>query len=279
MKKKKLSIGFSPCPNDTFIFYALVHGKLSGNDFLFEQRLEDVETLNTMALRSALDITKVSYHAFGYIREDYRLLRPGGAMGRGCGPLLVARETSDADALIGKRIAVPGRYTTAFLLLQLYNPLFRENIIFMPFHTIMDAVKNGDADAGLIIHESRFTYPLYGLRSVLDLGYWWEKETSLPIPLGAVVAKKSLGGDTIKKIELLIKSSVAYAFAHREKTLPYIKAHSRELSDDVIGRHVDLYVNKFSLDPEDTGEKAVRMLLSMAEERGIFPGIDAPLHC
>ncbi|MEK7331839.1 MAG: 1,4-dihydroxy-6-naphthoate synthase, partial [Nitrospirota bacterium] len=196
---KTLSLGYSPCPNDTFIFYALVHGKIDTGDLQFKEILLDVETLNRSAIKGELDITKVSYNAFGNLRDDYCLLRSGGALGRGCGPLVVSKRNYSMKDLKGKRIAIPGELTTAYLLLQLYDPDLKKNIKVMPFNMVMDAVKKGEVDAGLIIHESRFTYKAYGLKKVIDLGEWWEKETGLPIPLGCIIAKRSMGEDLIHK--------------------------------------------------------------------------------
>jgi 1,4-dihydroxy-6-naphthoate synthase len=275
--RKTLSIGYSPCPNDTFIFYALMHGKAGSIKYRFDQIFEDVETLNVMAMEEKLDITKISYHALGHVMDEYCLLRSGGALGRGCGPLVVARQPCDMRDLAGKRIAVPGRFTTAFLLLKLYDPIFGDNVVFMPFDRIMEAVKEGETDAGLIIHESRFTYPLYGLEEVLDLGRWWENATGLPIPLGAIVARRSLGVETINDLDQMIRTSIEYAYAHREETMPYIKAHSQEMSDEVIGKHIGLYVNDFSLDIGEEGERAVRALIDIAVEKEIFKTSDASL--
>ncbi len=264
-----LSIGYSPCPNDTFIFYALTHGRIDTGDLRFKEILEDVEGLNKLALGGKLDITKVSYHAFLFLRDRYCLLRSGGALGRGCGPLIVATDSYEMKDLIGKKIAIPGRLTTAFLLLKLYNPSFKENIAVMPFHKIMGAVKNGDVDAGLIIHEGRFTYPLYGLKKVIDLGKWWENETGLPIPLGCVLAKLSLGDNKIREIGGLIRKSVEYALSHREEPMGYIKEQSQELSDDVIGQHIDLYVNNYSIDIGEDGQRAIDELIKRAADAGL----------
>lgn len=267
---KTLTLGYSPCPNDTFIFYALVHRKIDTGDLSFREMLLDVETLNQKALSSDLDITKVSFHAYAYLRDRYVLLHSGGALGRGCGPLVVAKGNVKMDALKGKRIAIPGKLTTAYLLLQLYEPLVGKNVVIMPFDRIMDAVKTGTVDAGLIIHESRFTYPDYGLSEILDLGRWWEDETGLPIPLGCIIAKKSLGPDVIDTSETLVRRSVEYAFAHRDETKEYIKAHAQELADTVIEQHIDLYVNHYSLDLGDDGLRAVNELLKRAEQKGIL---------
>ena len=270
---RNLSIGYSPCPNDTFVFYALVHGKIDTGDLGFKEILLDVETLNKMALHSRLDMTKVSYHAFGYLREDYCLLRSGSAIGRGCGPLVVAKENYEMKDLKGKRIAIPGRLTTANLLFQLYNSelgIYPVYVIVLPFDRIMDSVKRGYADAGLIIHEGRFTYPLYELRKVVDLGEWWESNTGLPLPLGGIIAKKNLGEDLIEKIDSLIKKSIEYSLNQREEPKTYIKQHSQELEDEVIEQHINLYVNDYSLDIGEEGLSALRELFRRAEIRGII---------
>lgn len=274
---RTLSLGYSPCPNDTFIFYALVHGKIDTGDLKFNESLLDVETLNQKALKDELDITKVSYNAFGNLRDDYCLLRSGGALGRGCGPLVVASKECEMKDLKGKTIAIPGELTTAYLLLQLYDPDFKNNAQAMPFNEIIEAVKNGKVDAGLIIHESRFTYPSYGLKKIIDLGQWWEKETGLPIPLGCIIAKRSLGNELLDKVDMLVKESVKYAFSHRDEPMKYIKKHSQELDDSIVCEHINLYVNEYTIDIGDDGIKAVRKLLDMAEERGIIKKSVMPL--
>jgi 1,4-dihydroxy-6-naphthoate synthase len=268
---RHLSLGYSPCPNDTFIFYPLVHGLIGSPGFSFHERLEDVETLNRLALEGALDITKISYHLLGFIRHDYCLLRAGGALGRGCGPLVVSRRLAGMGELKGKRIAVPGRYTTAYLLLRLFDPEL-DNIVFLPFHKIMGAVASGEADAGVIIHESRFTFPDYGLKKLLDLGDWWEKETGHPIPLGGIVAKRALGEETIATLDRMLRASVEYAFAHPDAATAYIRSHSQEMSNEVCAAHIELYVNRFSLDLGIEGEEAVTTLLFRAEAAGLVPG-------
>jgi len=270
-----LTLGYSPCPNDTFIFYALVHGLLD-SDIHVAERLEDVETLNRLAMNSILDLTKISYHALGYLREEYCLLHSGGALGRGCGPLVVAREATGMDSLRGKTLAIPGQLTTANLLLQLYGEGF-EKLLILPFHEIMNAVNAGRADAGVIIHESRFTYAEHGLHQVLDLGSWWETESGLPIPLGGILARRSLGSELITAVDHALKRSVDYAFEHPEQTRTYIKQHAQELDDTVIDSHIGLYVNGFSRDLGEEGVTAVETLLARAEERGIIPKSALPL--
>lgn len=274
---KTVSLGYSPCPNDTFIFYALVHKKINTCDLNFKATLLDVETLNQKALSGELDITKVSYYAFAKLREDYCLLRSGGALGRGCGPLVVAKKEFEIKNLIGKKIAIPGELTTAYLLLQLFEPFFKNNVKIMVFDKIINAVKNEEVDAGLIIHESRFTYASYGLKKIVDLGEWWEKETGLPIPLGCIIAKRNLGKDLISKVDAMIKKSVIYAMDHREETKKYIKSHSQELDDSVIDKHIELYVNNYSVDIGEDGISAVKELFRIAEEKGIVPKAKKPL--
>jgi 1,4-dihydroxy-6-naphthoate synthase len=264
-----IRLGFSPCPNDTFIFYALANKKIDTRGLDFSFIIDDVETLNQLAMKRTAEVTKVSCHAFAYVADDYRFLRSGGAFGRGCGPLLVERagtrrHKAGAEKSQTQTIAIPGQLTTAFLLLKLYissaSDLSTFSFVSMPFHEIMQAVRDGKADAGLIIHESRFTYPDYGLVQVVDLGEWWEKETGLPIPLGGIIAKKSLGEETIDTIQDIIRESVQYAFAHTDEAMPYIKRHAQELSQEVINKHIALYVNDFTIDMGDEGQKALNEL-------------------
>lgn len=268
---KKLSLGYSPCPNDTFIFYALAHKKVRGI-VEFSETLKDVETLNRMALRGELDVTKVSFSAFGHLWENYCLLHSGSALGRGCGPLIVAKDRINIADLAGKKIAIPGKMTTAYLLLQLFDPDIR-NVVEMPFDRIINAVSLGTVDAGLIIHEGRFTYPKYGLMELVDLGEWWEEETGLPIPLGGIVAKRSLGAEVINEVDRMLKKSVEFAFANRSMTRGYIKEHAQELDDEVIDQHIKLYVNDYTLDIGD-GAAAVEELLKRAEELHLVPHSD-----
>ncbi len=273
---RELTLGYSPCPNDTFIFYGLVHGKVPGADIRFRERLEDVETLNQLALDAALDLTKISFHAFGHLRRDYCLLRSGSALGRGCGPLLITRDAASVADLKGRTIAIPGRLTTANLLLQLCLPDIGE-VLVLPFEQIMMAVKEGRAAAGVIIHESRFTYPRYGLKQLMDLGQWWEEDSGHPIPLGGILAKRSLGTALTDRIDSALRASIDYAHAHPEAVRDYIRRHAQELDDEVTRRHIDLYVNDFSRDLGDAGLAAIRYLLDRAEKQGIIPPCDLPL--
>jgi 1,4-dihydroxy-6-naphthoate synthase len=273
---RTLSLGFSPCPNDTFIFHALVHGLVPRPDLEFSVQLADVETLNTLALKGTLDVAKVSCHALGHLRRDYLLLRSGAALGRGCGPLVVSKNFAAMAELAGKRIAIPGRLTTAALLLQLQGGAFAE-LVIMPFERIMAAVAGNEVDAGVIIHESRFTYSDHGLRQVLDLGQWWEEETGQPIPLGGIVARRSLGPELLGRFEQALRASVAHAFAHPQDSRSYSKVHAQEMADGVIEQHIGLYVNDFSLDLGDEGITAITLLLQRAEERGLIPPGESPL--
>ena len=274
--KHILTIGYSPCPNDTFIFYALIHGKIRVPGVAFREQLEDVETLNRMALEGRLDFTKISYHALGHLREEYALLRSGGALGRGCGPLIVARPGTKLADLKNGFIAVPGKLTTAYLLLRLFDPTIK-NVTIMTFDRIMDAVSTGEAIAGLIIHESRFTYPLYKLEKLLDLGEWWEQYSGLPIPLGGILGKRSLGRDKLLAVEEGIRSSLQYARTHTDEVMDYCRQHSQEMDEVVMKSHIDLYVNDFSLNLGQEGLKAVWKLFAEAEARGVFPRSFKPL--
>ena len=271
---EKISLGFSPCPNDTFIFYALAHKKLK-TDVEFFEILRDIETLNRMAFNNELDVTKASFHAFGFLRDDYCLLHSGSALGRGCGPLIVAKKKMQCVELARKSIAIPGKMTTAYLLLQLFNSGIK-NIVEMPFDRIMNAVSLGTVDAGLIIHESRFTYPSYNLVKLADLGEWWEEEMGLPIPLGGIFAKRKLGAAVIRKIDSLIKKSIEYAYRNPEEAREYIKSNAQELDGDVIDRHIGLYVNDYTLEIGD-GAAAVEKLLKTAGELHLIPHSDKPV--
>lgn len=261
---EELSLGFSPCPNDTFIFHALVTGATPVEGVRFTPRLEDVETLNRLALRGELDVTKVSYGAIPHLLDRYALLRSGGALGRGCGPLLVARRPLDRRALRKATIAIPGRMTTANLLLRLFGPELspgRE----MVYSDIMPAVASGEVDAGLIIHESRFTYPKHGLVKVVDLGEWWEGETGAPIPLGGIIARRSLGDALIRRIESGIRASVEHAFRDPAASAAYVAEHAQEMEPAVMRQHIELYVNDFSVDVGEEGERAISELLRRAK--------------
>ena len=272
----RLSLGYSPCPNDTYIFHALIHGLIPCGDLTFNEHLEDVETLNQLALQGILDLTKISFHAFGHLRDRYVLLRSGAALGRGCGPLIVAAGNLALEQLKGKTIAIPGRLTTANLLLQLYFG-GADKLLILPFDQIIDAVRQGRAAAGVIIHESRFTYQQYGLEQMLDLGQWWEEETGHPIPLGGILAKRSLGEERIRQVDQALRSSIEYARSHPQEATSYIRQHAQELEDTVIRQHIDLYVNDYSIDLGEDGLAAINCLLAKAEQIGIIATTNLPL--
>lgn len=272
-----LSIGFSPCPNDTFIFYGMIHGEISsGKVSCGEPFLEDVETLNSWALEARLDITKLSFHALGHVLDHYCVLSAGSALGRGCGPLLVAKNAMDAQSLENCRIAIPGKYTTAALLLRMFLPQCT-NIVEMRFETIMEAIRQGEVDAGVIIHESRFTYQQEGMVALQDLGQWWEDISGMPIPLGCIAAKRSLGEERIRAIDQLIHQSVNYAFSHPGACLPYIRQHAQEMDDEVVQNHIGLYVNDYSRNLGKEGFAAIEQFLERGRAVKALPESKLPL--
>ena len=266
-----LSLGFSPCPNDTYIFNALVHGQVQADlAQLQPPLLEDVETLNDWALAGRLDVTKLSFHALGHVLDKYALLPSGAALGRGCGPLLITGSYATNKPLAQWKIAIPGRLTTAALLLRLYQPACT-NLVVMRFDHIMDAILRGEVDGGVIIHESRFTYQKLGLHCLQDLGQWWESTTGLPIPLGCIVARRSLTEAVRQDIGQAIHKSIVWADSHPQECLPYIREHSQEMEEQVVQSHIGLYVNSFSKDLGKEGERAVRELLRRGAAIGLFP--------
>jgi 1,4-dihydroxy-6-naphthoate synthase len=261
-----LSLGYSPCPNDTYIFYAMANGRIDTDPYRFDILLSDVEVLNRKARQNALDITKVSISAVLNCLDDYCLLRAGGAIGRGCGPLVVAGNPVTMDEIKDLPIAVPGRMTTANLLLELHG-VHRGPCIEMPFDRIMQAVALGEVAAGVIIHEGRFTYAAQGLSLVLDLGQWWEKEMAAPLPLGGIIVKRELGRETARFVEEKIRESLLYARSNPEDAWPYICSHAQEMEPGVIRQHIDMFVNDFSLDVGEEGERAIRLLVEAAKRR------------
>jgi 1,4-dihydroxy-6-naphthoate synthase len=262
-----LTLGISPCPNDTFAFSAWVHGQVDGPEV--DVSFADIDVLNTTARE--FDVVKVSYAALPALLDDYALLPCGGALGHGVGPLVLAR-SADQD-LEGARIAVPGEQTTAYLLLRLWRQGF--DVTVMPFEQIMPAVRDGAVDAGLVIHESRFTYPLYGLVCLQDLGEWWEGETGLPIPLGAIVARRSLDRTALAAT---VRASVEHAWADPSASAGFVAAHSQEMDPTVCQQHIDLYVNEFTRDLGEAGYGAVRALLTRAADEGLVPPPAGPLR-
>ena len=280
----KLTLGFSPCPNDTFIFDALIHHKIDTEGLEFEVFYDDVETLNQKAFRGELDITKLSYHAFAYMTDKYVLLDSGSALGFGVGPLLICK--GDPEELYSKltthpdsyrdsplKIGIPGKYTTANFLLGLAFPN-ATNKVELVFSDIEDAVLEGRVDVGLIIHENRFTYQDKGLKKIIDLGDYWEKQTGCAIPLGGIVANRNLPADVQHKINRVLRKSVEYAFANPRSGLDFIRQHAQEMSEEVMYKHIELYVNKYSVELGEEGRKAINLLFDTAVEKGVIKKIE-----
>ena len=279
--KQNLTLGYSTCPNDTFIFYALAHNLIERRDLQFKIELADVETLNQQARAGVFDVSKLSFAAIGHLLDTYGVLRSGSALGRGCGPLIVARagfnlNRIDSNQINSKKIAVPGMWTTACMLLGLYLSK-KPDVVSMPFDLIMPAVESGDLDFGVIIHEGRFTYKNYGLICLLDLGKWWEEKTSLPIPLGGIAIRRDIAPETAQRVETAIRESTLYGFTYRTETESYIKKYAREMSSAVIRRHIDLYVNDFTIEIGEQGKEAVEALFEMARNRGMLPESKMPV--
>ncbi|MBP7810389.1 MAG: 1,4-dihydroxy-6-naphthoate synthase [Bacteroidia bacterium] len=271
----KLTLGFSPCPNDCFIFDAMVHGKIDTEGLEFDVVMEDVEALNQRAFKSELDITKLSFHAFLYVQENYILLKSGSALGFNCGPLLVQVSKFNVQSLDEARIAIPGKNTTANFLLSLAYPNAKNKIEVL-FSEIEQGVLDGKYDAGLIIHESRFTYEQKGLKKIIDLGEFWESLIHAPIPLGGIVARRSFDNELLQKINRIIRKSVEYAYANTPDVMPYVKQHAQEMSEEVMKKHIGLYVNEYSINLGETGEKAVNLLFNKAKEIGLIKGFTEP---
>lgn len=266
---RELTFGYSPCPNDTFAFHALTFGLVEA-PFRVRPVLLDIEELNRRAHDGAFDLTKLSVGAFAAVGDRYRLLRSGAALGAGVGPLVVARSPMSLTDAVRGRLAIPGRETTAFRLLRLAAPALGD-VVEMRYDRILRAVRDGAVDAGLIIHESRFTYAEHGLAQVSDLGDWWERETGLPVPLAGICARADLDAETMVAAERAIRASVQYAFDHPEASRDYVRAHAQELSDAVCAQHIALYVNAHSLDIGDDGLRAIDRLVAAGVSRGRSP--------
>ncbi|MCW7942444.1 1,4-dihydroxy-6-naphthoate synthase [Streptomyces hygroscopicus] len=278
-------MAFSPCPNDTFVFDAWVHGRVPGAPAL-DVTFADIDITNGMAERGEFDVLKVSYAVLPYVLDEYALLPSGGALGRGCGPLVLTREPGargtpllergrELGGLTGKSVAVPSERSTAYLLFRLWAadtvPGGVGEIVVMPFHEIMPAVRDGRVDAGLVIHEARFTYQNYGLHKLADMGEHWEDTTGLPIPLGAIIAKRSLGADTLKLLAESARTSVLAAWDDPEASRPYVMEHAQEMDPAVADQHIGLYVNEFTAGLGEDGYAAVRGLLTRAAAEGLVP--------
>ncbi|MFE9879359.1 1,4-dihydroxy-6-naphthoate synthase [Streptomyces sp. NPDC005784] len=267
-----LRIAYSPCPNDTFVFDAWAHGRVPGAPVL-DVTFADIDITNGMAERGEFDVLKVSYAVLPYVLESYALLPCGGALGRGCGPLVLTREAG--TDLAGRTVAVPSERSTAYLLFRLWAaetvPGGVGEIVVMPFHEIMPAVRDGKVDAGLVIHEARFTYQNYGLHKLADLGEHWEHTTGLPIPLGAIIAKRSLGAERLRTLADAARASVRAAWDDPEASRGYVLEHAQEMDPSVADQHIGLYVNEFTADLGDDGYAAVRGLLTRAAAEGLVP--------
>ncbi len=268
----KLTLGFSPCPNDTFIFDAMLHHKIDTEGLDFEVIMEDVEALNQKAFRYELDITKLSYHAFAYLTEGYILLHSGSALGNNCGPLLITKEVANnwKSTIYNTKIAIPGKYTTANLLLGFAFPEAqnKEEIVF---HDIEKAVLDERVEAGVIIHENRFTFEQRGLKKLLDLGEHWEQTTGFPIPLGGIVTRRGFDNNLQQKINRVLRRSLEYAFANPENVMDFVRANAQEMSEAVMKQHIALYVNDFTLDLGEKGKAAVQYLFQHAQKNGLIP--------
>jgi len=273
-----LSLGFSPCPNDCFMFDAIVNQRIDLEGLEFSARLADVEALNQAAFAGDADVTKLSYHAYAFCIGDYVLLDAGSALGRNCGPLLISKRAISRDEVAAGRlrIAIPGKYTTANFLLGLAFPQAHDRTPLV-FSEIESALLQDRFDAGLIIHENRFTYAAKGLKKIIDLGEFWEEETGAPIPLGGIVIKRSIPDVVKQRVNRVIRRSVEYAFAHRTASLDYVRAHAQEMSEDVMYKHIDLYVNEYSVDLGTEGRRAVELLFDKAAATGIIPPASSSL--
>jgi 1,4-dihydroxy-6-naphthoate synthase len=274
----KLSLGFSPCPNDCFMFDAIVHQRIDLEGLQFDVIMDDVEALNRKAFACDIDVTKLSYHAFAHCVDDYVLLDAGSALGRGCGPLLISARPISAAAVESDdlHIAIPGRYTTANFLLSLAFPKARRKTALL-FSEIEGAVLDGRFDAGLIIHENRFTYAARGLRKIIDLGEFWETTTGAAIPLGGIVIDRRLPLEVQQRMDRVMRRSVEYAFAHPEASQSFVTAHAQELSEDVMRQHIALYVNDYSVTLGADGRRAVHVLFERAQRAGVIAPSVTPL--
>ena len=270
VRKERLTLGFSPCPNDTFIFDALINGRIDTEGLTFDVTLADVEELNRKALRGELDITKLSFSAFGDLTVRYKLLNAGSALGRGVGPLLVRKQQAEETA--PRHVAIPGHYTTANYLLGLAYPELEQRTEVL-FSDIEDAVLAGDYDAGLLIHENRFTYEQRGLEKIRDLGEYWEEATGLPIPLGGIAIKRSISDDQQRQIDRLLRRSVEYARANPIASRDFVREHAQAMDPAVMQQHIDLYVNDYTLDLGAEGRAAVRHFITDGRAKGLLePG-------
>jgi 1,4-dihydroxy-6-naphthoate synthase len=274
----RVTLAYSPCPNDCFMFDAMVHGRIDTEGLEFEVRLLDIDALNAAAFTGEFDATKLSFHAYAYCADRYVLLDAGSALGNGCGPLLISkREITHAEvAAGGVRLAIPGQFTTANFLCGLAFPHAQDKTSLI-FSDIEASVLDGRFDAGLIIHENRFTYESKGLRKIIDLGEYWETETGAPIPLGGIAVRRALSDDLKQALNRVMRRSVEFAFSDRDASLPYVRSHAQEMSEEVMYKHIDLYVNQYSVNLGSAGRRAVELMFARAKALGLIPSVGAPL--
>jgi 1,4-dihydroxy-6-naphthoate synthase len=268
----KLTLGFSPCPNDTFIFDAMVHGRIDTEGLEFDFFLADVEELNRKALTSAVDVTKISYHAYAYVAQNYLILDSGSALGHRNGPLLISKRVINPSDLIDLRIAIPGKYTTANLLFSIAWPEADNKIEYL-FSDIEDALIRDEVDAGLIIHETRFTYYKKGLYRIADMGEYWENLTGLPIPLGAIVINRNIPADIALKVNRILKRSLEYAYKDSFASYDFVAGNAKEMDSTVMNNHIKLYVNEYTLDLGNMGKEAISTLFRIAREKRVIPAL------
>jgi len=266
---RRITVAHSPDSDDAFMFYGLASGRVAAPDLEFAHVLQDIQTLNERAFRGEYEVTAVSFHAYAYLADRYALLPHGASMGEGYGPMVVARQPWRPSDLAGKRIAIPGKLTTAALALQLWNPSL--DTVVIPFDRIMDEVLEGSVDAGLIIHEGQVTYAAQGLHRVVDLGEWWGAETGLPLPLGGNVIRKDLGPELMRRVSALLRASIRYGLEHRSEALEHAMQFGREMDRQLTDRFVAMYVNALTLEYGARGREAVRRLLAAGHQRGILP--------
>jgi 1,4-dihydroxy-6-naphthoate synthase len=267
-----LSIGISPCPNDTFMFEALVNNRLESGGLSLDFQFHDVEKLNLLVREGKADISKISFSNYPSISNDYEILDAGSALGNGCGPLLISKNEYALSKVKDLKIAIPGRYTTANLLLSIFFPMAEKKGELL-FSDIEESVLSGRFDAGLIIHESRFTYASRGLKKIADMGELWEKTTGMPLPLGCIVIRRTIPIEIKRQVNSLIRESIQAAFNDRKRAMPFVKDYAREMDEMVMQQHIDLYVNKFSLDLGTEGKKAIELMFRKGKEHGLIPSI------
>ncbi len=268
-QSEQIRIGHSPDSDDAFMFYALANGLIPTDGFEIVQVAEDIESLNRRAVNGELEVTAISVHAYAYVANHYALMPCGASIGDRYGPLVVSKEPMQREALAGKKIAIPGKMTTAYLTLRLFQPDFDPEVV--QFDQILPYVQEGNADAGLIIHEGQLTYRRAGLHKVVDLGEWWHEETGLPLPLGANAIRRDLGAEKIRRITALIKQSIQYSLGHREKGLAYAMNYARDMETELADRFVGMYVNDYTLDYGEKGRAGVRELMERGYRSGVIP--------